>query len=340
MIWDLDNVALLPDFDEFMGRIGRFCLALAGLILPGCRSDGGATAIKLGHGLDVTHAVHRAMEFMAGRVDELSEGRLQIDIYPNEQLGTERQLLELLQIGSVGMTKVSAAVLENFAPTFQVLSLPYIFRDEDHHFEVLDGPIGDELLLGLEPYRLRGLTFYDAGSRSFYTKDTPITRPEDLNGLKIRTQESAMALDLVRRLGGSPTPIAWGELYSALQQGIVDGAENNAPSFYLSGHFEIARFYSLNEHTRVPDVLLISTTVWNALTAQEHDWLLEAVHESTARQRVLWKESVDEALSAVRAAGVEVDRPDQGPFADRVESMYDAFRDDGALYDLIQRIRR
>ena len=314
--------------------------ALTGLVPGGCRSDSDVTAIKLAHGLDVTHAVHRAMDFMATRVDELSAGRMRIDLYPNEQLGTERELLELLQIGSVGMTKVSAAVLENFAPTFQVLSLPYIFTDEAHHFEVLDGPIGKELLLGLEPYRLRGLTFFDAGSRSFYTKDQPIETPEDLYGLKVRTQESATAMELVRRLGGSATPIAWGELYSALQQGIVDGAENNPPSFYLSGHYEIAPYYSLNEHTRVPDVLLISSAVWNALTEEEKGWLSAAVDESTVRQRALWKESVEEALSAVRAAGVQVTMPDQVPFAQRVESMYDAFRNERPMHELIQRIRQ
>jgi tripartite ATP-independent transporter DctP family solute receptor len=320
--------------------VSRFTgLVLVPLLLLGCRDDMGVTVIKLGHGLDVTHAVHRAMEVMATRVDERSGGRMRIDIYPSEQLGTERQVLELLQIGSVGMTKVSAAVLENFAPTFRVLSLPYIFRDEAHHFEVLDGPVGRELLLGLEPYRLRGLTFYDAGSRSFYTKERPVRRPEDLAGLKVRTQESPMAMELVRRLGGSATPIAWGELYSALQQGIVDAAENNAPSFHLSGHYEIARYYSLNEHTRVPDVLLISTTVWNRLTAQEQEWLGEAVAESTVRQRVFWREAVEAALDAVRAAGVEVIVPDPAPFAEQVAPMYDAFRSDSLLYDLIRRIR-
>jgi len=315
--------------------------ALAGAIVlvAGCRADEGVTVIKLGHGLDVNHSVHRAMELMAERVAEESGGRMRIDIYPAEQLGSERQLLELLQIGSVGMTKVSAAVLENFDPTYEVLSLPYIFRDEAHHFEVLDGPIGRELLLGLEPYRLRGLTFYDAGSRSFYTKDRAVRTPEDLEGLKLRVQESPTAIELVRELGGSPTPIAWGELYSALQQGIVDGAENNAPSFYLSGHYEIARFYTLNEHTRVPDVLLVSTTVWNGLTAEEQRWLSEAVAASTERQRVLWKESVAEALAAVEAQGVEVLRPEPGPFARAVAGMYERYRDDPEIYALIERIR-
>jgi tripartite ATP-independent transporter DctP family solute receptor len=315
-------------------------LAISAFILcSACRGESSVTVIRLAHGLDVSHSVHRAMELMASRVHDYSQGQLRIDIYPSEQLGTERQTLELLQIGSVGMTKVSAAVLENFAPTFQVLSLPYIFRDEAHQFAVLDGPIGSELLLGLEPYRLRGLAFYDAGSRSFYTKDQPIEQPADLEGLKIRTQESATAMEMVRRLGGSATPIAWGELYSALQQGIVDGAENNPPSFHLSRHYEIARFYSLNEHTRVPDVLLISTAVWNALDEQQQGWLVDAVTESTVLQRRLWREAVETALSAVRAAGVEIIAPDPLPFSEAVAPMYDTFRSDSMLFDLVLRIR-
>lgn len=314
-------------------------VALCCLAFSGCVEDRTVTVVKLGHGLDVTHSVHLAMEYLAERVADRSGGRMRIDIYPSEQLGSERQLLELLQIGSVGMTKVSAAVLENFDPTYEVLSLPYIFRDEAHHFDVLDGPIGTELLLGLEPYRLRGLAFYDAGSRSFYTKERPVLTPADLDGLKLRVQQSPTAIELVRQLGGSPTPIAWGELYSALQQGIVDGAENNAPSFYLSGHYEIARFYTLNEHTRVPDLLLVSTSVWNDLTPDEQKWLSASVVESTERQRGLWKEAVDAALQAVTAAGVEVIRPDPLPFAEAVEGMYDAYRDDPEIHALIERIR-
>jgi tripartite ATP-independent transporter DctP family solute receptor len=340
----LDKVPLWTELDEIMPLFTlRPCapaLALTvSLMSSGCNRDASITVIKLAHGLDVKHSVHRAMEVMSTRVAERSGGRMRIDIYPNEQLGTERQALELLQIGSLGMTKVSAAVLENFAPAFQVLSLPYLFRDEAHQYKVLDGPVGTELLLGLEPYRLRGLAFYDSGSRSFYTKDRPIRTPDDLKGLKVRTQESATAMELVRQLGGSPTPIAWGELYSALQQGIVDAAENNPPSFYLSRHYEIARFYSLNEHQRVPDVLLISTSVWNGLTSEEQGWLRDAVAESVVVQRDLWHDSVREALRAVREAGVEIIEPDRKPFAERVAPLYDSFLSDSVLADLIRRIR-
>ncbi len=297
------------------------------------------TVIKLAHGLDPTHPVHHAMEFLAERVLEESGGTMRIDIYPSEQLGTERQALELLQIGSLGMTKVSAAVLENFAAPFKVLSLPYIFRDETHQWAVLEGPIGREMLALSARFRLRGLCFYDAGSRSFYTKDRPILVPADLAGLKIRTQESATATRMVSLLGGSATPIAWGELYTALQQGVVDGAENNPPSFHLSRHYEVARYYSLNEHTGVPDVLLVSTVVWNDLTREQQQWLQQAADESAQYQKLLWQQATEEALRAVQAAGVQVTRPEKTPFAELLAPMYAAYRDEPAVAALIERIR-
>jgi len=318
----------------------RASLVLAlSLATAACVTRGDVTVIKLAHGLDPTHPVHLAMELLAERVGEESGGTMRVDIYPSEQLGTERQALELLQIGSLGMTKVSAAVLENFAAPFKVLSLPYIFQNEAHQWAVLEGPIGREMLEMAARFRLRGLCFYDAGSRSFYTKDRPILAPSDLTGLKIRTQESATATRMVSLLGGSATPIAWGELYTALQQGVVDGAENNPPSFHLSRHYEVARYYSLNEHTAVPDVLLVSTVVWNDLTTEQQRWLQEAANESAQQQKLLWKQATDEAVRAVQADGVQVLRPDKTPFADLLAPMYEDYRDEPAVHALIERIR-
>jgi tripartite ATP-independent transporter DctP family solute receptor len=321
-----------------MNRPGRYVLVVS-LAAAACGGPDDVTVVKLAHGLDPSHSVHRAMVFMAERVRDESGGRMRLDIYPSEQLGTERQTLELLQIGSLGMTKVSAAVLENFAAPFKVLSLPYIFRDEAHQWAVLEGPIGREMLDLAARFRLHGLCFYDAGRRSFYAKDRPIVTPQDLHGLKIRTQESATATRMVTLLGGSPTPIAWGELYTALQQGVVDGAENNPPSFYLSRHYEVARHYSLNEHTAVPDVLLVSTVVWDDLTDQQRQWLEDAALESARYQKRLWQEATAEALRMVEADGVEVIRPDKTPFVEMLAPMYEMYRDEPAVYALIARIR-
>ncbi len=327
-----------------MIRISTFAsgLLVATLVLgasvSGCADAGSGTVLRLGHGLDVNHPVHRAMEFMAQRLEELSDGELRLKIYPSEQLGSERECLELLQIGSLGLTKVSAAVLEGFAPDFKVLSMPYLFRDRQHAFAVLDGEIGRRLLVSSEAARLRGLTFYDAGSRSFYTRDRPIHSPENLVGLKIRTQESATAMGMVRALGGAATPIAWGELYTALQQGVVDGAENNPPSFHLSRHYEVARYYSLDEHTSVPDVLLVSTGVWRRLNETQQRWLQAAADESATFQRQLWREAEQEALRAVKEAGVEVTRPDKAPFQAAVRELLEGRREVAAAYAEIQAV--
>ncbi len=318
----------------------RNFIFLAFLLLAGCREITSTKYLKLAHGLDVTHPVHQGMVYMAEALQEKSGGKLQLEIYPSQQLGTERQCLELLQIGSLAMTKVSGAVMENFAPKIKVLSLPYIFRDRQHAYNVQDSPLGKDLLLQSEEFWLRGLGYFDAGQRSFYTKDRPVRQPSDLQGLKIRVQESAVAMNLVRSLGGSPTPISWGELYTALQQGVVDGAENNPPSFYTSRHYEICKFYSLNEHTAVPDILVIGTVAWNKLSPQEQEWLQQAADEAIIYQRKLWVQAENEALEAVQAAGVEVLRPPKEAFAQRTKSMLEDYRGDPTMYKLITRIQQ
>ncbi len=303
-----------------------------------CTSLSGTKTLKLAHGLDVKHPVHRGIEFMAQQVAAKSNGKLRLQIYPNQQLGSERQLLELLQIGSVAMTKVSGAVMENFAPNYEVLSIPYIFRDKAHLNKTLDGEVGKQLLLQGEKYWLRGLTYFDAGQRSFYCK-TPIRTPDDLINKKIRVQESVTAMQLVRALGAAPTPISYGEIYTALQQGIVDGAENNPPSFYTSRHYEICKYYTLNEHTGVPDILLIGKVAWDGLSEQERIWLQAAADEAKDYERKLWQEAELEALEAVKAAGVEIILPDKSLFAEKTKSILENYQTQPAKYALIQQIQ-
>jgi len=309
------------------------------LFLAGCGHQQQGKVLKLAHGLDPSHPVHQAMVHMAEQCKEISKGELTIDIYPSGQLGSEQQCVELLQIGSLAITKVSAAVMESFTENFKVLGLPYVFRSKEHSFKVLDGEIGDELLLSTEPFWIRGLCFFDAGSRSFYTIDTPINHPDDLKGLKIRVMKSITAMEMVKAQGGSPTPISWGELYTALQSGVVDGAENNPPSFYTSHHYEVCKYYCLNEHTMVPDVLIISQKVWEKLSDQEKIWLQQAADESVPVQRKLWAESEKESLKIVEEAGVTIIYPDKEPFSDKVTEMLESYRENEKLFELITRIR-
>jgi len=310
------------------------------LLILSCQSVQKMRVLKLAHALDITHPVHKAMVYMAEKVDENSGGRLRVDIYPSGQLGgAERDLIELLQIGSLAMTKVSTAPLESFVPEMKVLGIPYVFRDDEHRWMVLSGDIGKRLLLAGQKYYLRGMCYYDAGSRSFYTQDVPVNTPSNLKGLKIRVMKSITAVEMVRALGGSATPIPWGELYTALQQGVVDGAENNPPSFHLSRHYEVCKFYSLDEHTAVPDILLMSVVVWESLTAQEQSWVQDAVDVSVEYQKKLWQEACDVALRVVQEAGVTVSYPDKSPFREAVQEMHHSYRDnDPAIYDLILEI--
>lgn len=314
-------------------------LLIFGIFLTSCSSESKKTLI-LAHGLDTKHSVHKAMVYMAEQLEEISDGQMNIMIYPSQQLGTERQCLELLQIGSVDITKVSAAVMEGFAPSYKVLSIPYIFRSREHAYAVQDGPIGKSILESGGEFWLKGLCFYDSGSRSFYTKDRPILTPDDLNGLKIRVMSSPTSMDMIKLMGGAATPISWGELYTALQGGVVDGAENNPPSFYLSHHYEVCKYYSINEHTSIPDVVLISTHTWDKLNKQEGEWLTEAVERSVKYQRKLWKESEKESLQAVKDAGVEIHYPNKEAFMEKVKPLKEQYKKDPELNKIIEAIDR
>ncbi|MCF7923259.1 MAG: TRAP transporter substrate-binding protein [Candidatus Marinimicrobia bacterium] len=306
-------------------------------LILSCSQISDVKVLKLAHALDTGHPVHLGMVHMSERLVELSQGKMRVDIYPSGQLGSERELMELLQIGSLAMTKVSTSPMESFVPEMKIFSIPYVFRSEDHLWQVLEGPIGKSILVAGEDYRLRGMCYYDAGSRSFYTKDVPINSPADLQGLKIRVQNSQTSVKMVQALGGSATPIAWGELYTALQQGVVDGAENNPPSFYLSKHYEVCKYYALDEHTSVPDILLMSTVIWDGLTSQQQAWLQQAIDESVGYQRKLWKESSDHALAEVQKAGVQVIYPEKAPFQEAVRAMHESYKGT-EIYDLIQKI--
>jgi tripartite ATP-independent transporter DctP family solute receptor len=321
-------------------KLFRFSIAWVVLISTlSCMGPGDSRQLKLAHGLPTDHPVHEAMMFMAKRAGELSDGKLTIDVYPAEQLGSEQQCVELIQIGSLAITKVSAAVMESFTDDYKVFGLPYIFRSKEHTFKVLEGDIGRDLLLSTEDKWIRGLCYYDAGSRSFYTKSKPITTPDDLAGMKIRVMRSITAVGMIRALGGSATPISWGELYTALQSGVVDGAENNPPSLYTSRHYEVCKYYSLDEHTTIPDVLVISKKIWDKLNPEEREWIQQAADESAELEKKLWAESEKLSLEEVQKAGVEINYPDKEPFFEKVQPLIESYHDNEVIYSYIKRIQ-
>lgn len=326
----------------FLGILlgGAIASLLFAFVSSGGPGETGTTGrvLKMGHALDPTHPVHLAMEWMSEDLFERSGGLLEIAVFPSGQLGAESDSIEQVQQGALAMAKTSTATMEQFVPEMALFGLPYLFRDEEHYWNVLRGELGRELLESGVGQGMRGLVYYDSGSRSFYTIDSPILSPEDLRGEKIRVLRSKMAMDMISQLGGSPTPIPWGELYTALQQGMVDGAENNAPSFYTSRHFEVARHYSLDEHTRVPDIVLFSEEVWQSLSPVEQRWVRESAEASVAYQRQVWAEQSAEAMEALQEAGVEVYYPDKEPFREKVQPLYERF-EGTPLGNLVERVR-
>lgn len=290
-----------------------------------CKKADSSKVLYLGHTLPQSHPVHKGMLEFQRVLEEKSQGSLKVKIFPDGQLGSERELLELLQIGSVAVTKVSAATLSNFVPEYNVLGIPYIFRDKQHQFDVLEGPIGKSILEKGSKFWLRGLCYYDAGSRSFYTSKKAIRTPEDLKGLKIRVTNNQMAIKMVNSMGGDATPLAYGELYTGIQQGVVDGAENNPPSFVSSNHYEISKYYTLDQHSSVPDVLVIGTKFWDKLSPEQKIWLQEAADESAIAQKIYWKESVQESMQVARDWGVEIIIPDKSLFAEKTKSVVEEF---------------
>lgn len=303
-----------------------FVFALLSLALQSCSEVKRSYKLTMAHTLDEAHAVHQAFVHMSERLAHYSNGEMSIQIYANGQLGSERESIELLQIGSLDMTKVSASPLEGFVPEMQLFSIPYIFRDHDHYWKVLDSPLGQALLAKLAKANLHGLGYFDAGSRSFYTSFGPVKQPADLAGKKIRVMKSQTAIKMVNTLGGSATPISWGELYSALQQGVVDGAENNPPTFFLSRHYEVSKYYTLDEHTSVPDILLMSEVTWQKLNQQQQNWVRLAAQDAVSYQKALWQQATETALEEVQKRGVQVIRPDKTPFIQAVKPMHKSYQ--------------
>ena len=315
-----------------------YLVLLISLSTVSCNELSDQKTTYLAHTLPKSHPVHQGMEVFADEVAKQSNGKLKVKIFPDGQLGSEREVLELLQIGSIAMTKVSAATMANFAPEYKVLGVPYLFRDKEHLFTALESEVGESILAAGSDYLLRGLCFYDAGSRSFYTKDKPIKTPEDLKGLKIRVMNHKMSVDMVNEMGGSATPMAYGELYTALQQGVVDGAENNPPSFVTSGHYEVCKFYTLDQHSSIPDVLVIGTKYWETLSSTEQDWMLAAAKFSVEAQKRFWNENVEECMKKLKEKNVEIYLPNKSLFANETKSVLENFKKDPNMAKLVDAI--
>lgn len=319
---------------------------LFGLVMPRqCKNNtrehlNEKIVLKLGHSLDTDHPVHLAMEYMNERLLEYSDGQVSIAINAGGVLGNETQMIEQVRDNSLGLCKTGLASMNSFVEAMGVFNLPYIFRDSEHCWKVLDGEIGQEILeLGLD-INIRGLCYYDAGSRNFYTAEKPVLSVSDLNSLKIRVQNNELAKNMVSLMGASPESIDWGELYTALQQGVVNGAENNIPSYYSSRHFEVCPHFSQNSHTRVPDMLIISDEIWGKLSSDQQHWVKQAALDSSVYQRQLWKEKTITLKQELIKSGVHFYEPDKISFREAVMPIYSSVEgtDAGKYLKLIEAV--
>ena len=314
--------------------------ALASTALVAGGGAAAAKTLKLNHNNPPDHPVHISMEYMAERVDELTNGEIKIKVYPNAQLGTQRESMELVQTCALEMARSNASELEAFEESYSALNLPYIFQSEAHFNKVISGDIGRDILDASVDQGFRGVAFYTEGARSFYAQK-PILSPVDLQGVKVRVQPSPSAIRMVELLGGNPTPISWGELYSALQQGVVDAAENNPTALTNARHGEVVSDFSLDEHTMIPSVVVISNCAWDGMTDAQREALQTAALESMARHRDAWNAAADAALEQAQAElEVSVHEVDKAPFAEAVLPMHEEVAARSAnLADLITRIK-
>ncbi|MDD0808709.1 TRAP transporter substrate-binding protein [Curvibacter sp. RS43] len=280
-----------------------------------------------------------AVKFMSDRVKQLTNGKHSIKVFNNSALGNEKDTIEQTKIGALAMVRVNIAPMNNICAATQVPTMPFLFRSKEHMRAVLDGPIGEEILKSCEPQGFIGLAYYDSGARSLYTAKKPVRTLADAKGLKIRVQQSDLWVSLLEAMGANATPMPFGEVYTALKTGLVDGAENNYPSFESSRHFEVAKYFSLTEHSMAPEMLLFSKRVWDKLSAEEQAALRQAAKESVPYMRRLWDEREAKSLATVKAGGAEIITVDKASFQAAMKPVYDKFITDAKLKDLVKRVQ-
>lgn len=285
-------------------------------------------------GYPTVEAVIRFGELLSQRTD----GRLSLNMYAGGQLGNERDTLEITTFGGLDFNRVNLAPLNSIEPLTKVVALPFLFESTQHMRATLDGEIGEEVLASLERHGLIGLCFYDSGSRSFYNTRGPIREPADMRGLKLRVPGSDLYVSMVQSLGADAVPMPLDEVYQSLAQGVIDGAENNWPSFESGKHFEVARYYSLTNHLLAPEVFVMSKISWDKLSPEDQRIVREAAKETVPYMRTLWDAQVERSKAIVTASGVNVNNVDPAPFAEAMTEMWDRSLDDARQRNLLDRV--
>ncbi|MFD2655132.1 TRAP transporter substrate-binding protein [Gracilibacillus thailandensis] len=285
--------------------------------------------------------VKDAMAKFGELVEDKTNGQVSVEYFPDGQLGGERELIELTQTGAIDITKVGGSALESFSNKYSIFGIPYLFDDIDHFTRVMENEeIMQPIYQSTKDLGFVGLTYYNSGQRSFYLTDGPVETPEDIEGKKIRVMESETAIQMIELLGGTAVPLGSGEVYTSLQQGIIDGAENNEFALVTAGHGDVASYYSYDEHTRVPDIVIINDNTLNQLSEEQRQAVQEAAKESTEYEKQVWAEAVEaEKTEAMEKYNVKFNEVDKAPFLEKVQPIHEKFKENKELSDLYHKIQ-
>ena len=278
-----------------------------------------------------------AEKSMGKTLEKETNGELTFQYFPGGVLGSEKEVIEQMQVGAIQMSRVSLGIVGPVVPVVNVFNMPFIFRDQQHMRNVIDGPVGDEILdkITNSEFKLVALAWMDGGTRNLYTKK-PVRTPADLKGMKIRVQGNPMFIEMMNAMGGNGIAMDTGEIFSALQTGVIDGAENNPPTMLEHNHYQNAKFYSLTGHLILPEPIVMSKITWNKLTPEQQDMVKKAAKAAQAEERVLWDKKSAASEEKLKAAGVEFITVDKKPFYDATAPVRAKY---GAPYaDLIKRI--
>jgi tripartite ATP-independent transporter DctP family solute receptor len=302
-----------------------------------------ATAAPIVMRLGETHAqdypTTKGVYEFARLVKERSNGRIIVEVYHSKQLGEERAVIEQVQLGAVDMTRVSVSAASAYVRDLDALQLPYLYRNSDHMWKVLNGPIGADILKKLEPSNFIGVGWFEAGSRNFYTKKL-VKNVGDLKGMKIRVQQAPLMVGMIEALGAVAAPLPFGEVYSALQTGVIDGAENNWPSYLSTSHYEVAKYFIVDEHTRVPEITLGSKKVFDKLSKEDRALIIKAHSDAVPYQIKQWNDFEKVAEKAVREKGsiiTEVSSAEKQKFMDAMKPLYD--KQSAEIIAVVKKIR-
>ena len=294
--------------------------------------------LTLAHNMAEDHAINVALTAWADAVKTASNGSITISIVPNGTLGSEKDCIEQIQADQLEMTKVSAGTLANFAKEWNCLSVPYVFTSKDHLYNVMNGEIAQDLYNLTTDAGFVGLSWLESGTRCFYTKETPVRTPDDLKGLKIRTMDSQMAIDMMKAFGGSATPMSYSEIYPAMQNGTVDGAENNITA--MRDHADVAGYYCYDEHTMIPDVVIISSKIWNEMSDEQKAIMNSTAADMVANYKQLWADFEESVKAQVEGKVEYVTDVDKAAFQAACQGIYDGLKtSDAATYAFVERIQ-